>query len=689
MSKALAEKYLKKYILNYKDNTFSLKLLKGRVSFKNLILNAQAVNADLDLLNLPLTLNLGLIKQLTIDVSILKACLEEIVIDELVLVLSPDPSKADRDFDLNNEERLNLLEELIGKYKKYAAWRSELEELFEALRSNEGNKEQLQKKIRKKILKFSLKKSKAGSKSLYKSIDLEEPSHYEAFYESGEPKYQTKEEKVEWYEWLYDQIKLNLSAKIEIKKIKIYYQYKPMASGNKYHSYSGIDSSSHRDHMILSLECDSLTLEQTDDIKGHLNKDGWFRRLANLNTIEQQMKVPVNFDLFKIESSKITLSLCCTSTDIVPKKFKDTMSLMNAKGQSSEKVKLRQLDAVTFIQEFLASLGGIRESQYTLVSITQLALELLLGKRKENTGKPKNQRLYDVYLLNCNLGNYDLSIELDNLNLLVEMTTYYLDTIMLSDSSSFRPFLKPITQQDVTSIKARMKTRFGLEEEKALEVLKKHVTKDYMRLMLYVSLLRKYGSLSNVDTKRRIIWTFKKSSLIYQLITGKTLRDIILEENEFLRKETKYLEKSCAIEFNDRLINFELFSLEPGEDDFENYLRQLVNLAKNHLSNYQMNVSISFSCRLSLFELDTKQSSLKSRQMIKQLEVSIDKIEGVAKKPLGEFSIEAGLEVGEVMVQFLNRHSEDGEEETPLKFNEVNIEDLLGSNTYSMYFLLI
>lgn len=260
MSKALIETYLKKYILNYRPESFKLKLLKGRVTFKNLILNTHTINEDFDSMNLPLRLEFGLIKELIVDVSILKVCLEEIIIDDVLLVLSPDPSKADRNFDIPSDKRIPLIEELLVKFKTFHKWSSEVSELQRRIDKGEDIKNSsLKTQLDKKIKGFSLKRCGSVPSSQYKTMDAEELNHFEAFMELGEPQYQTEEEQMEYYEQLFEQIKSNISASVTITGVRIYYQH---TVEKKYLSVANPEETPAM--MIMSLKFDSIVLNQVN-----------------------------------------------------------------------------------------------------------------------------------------------------------------------------------------------------------------------------------------------------------------------------------------------------------------------------------------------------------------------------------------------------------------------------------------
>ena len=258
MSKALIEKYLKRYILNYRPESFKLKVLKGKLKLNNLILNTHSLNEDFDRMNLPLKIEFGLIQQVTVDVLIMKACLKEIVIEDIILVISPDPSKSDRNFDVPPEKRLDLIEELLAKFRDYLKWTNEVTEIQARIDAGEDTKgESLKKQIERKVKNFSMKRCKAVPKSQYTILDNKEKDHFQAFGGVDKIIYTTQEESKEFYIWLLSQVKANLSARITIKGVKIYYQHTVDKSDS-----GVIHNENTPDMMILCISIDLLSFSQ-------------------------------------------------------------------------------------------------------------------------------------------------------------------------------------------------------------------------------------------------------------------------------------------------------------------------------------------------------------------------------------------------------------------------------------------
>jgi hypothetical protein len=228
MSKKLVETYLKKYIANYSKDKLQISLLQGMVAMKELIINRSAVNQDLDDMNIPFKLKFGLIKNLKVDVSIFKTCIEEIVIEDFIIVFGPDPSKADRNIKLSDNERNAVIPQLVEKYKVYSKWQKEVEGLEarieEQVKKDSVPDPKLLKELEKKLKELKLKRCEGVPKNIYKDMLKEEEAHYVVFAENPEIVYQTMEEKLDYYYDWFMTIKNNLDAKIRIKNLRIYYE---------------------------------------------------------------------------------------------------------------------------------------------------------------------------------------------------------------------------------------------------------------------------------------------------------------------------------------------------------------------------------------------------------------------------------------------------------------------------------
>jgi N-terminal region of Chorein or VPS13 len=96
MSRGLIEPTFKKYFSNYDEKKLEFSLLKGDLKVNNLFFNRDAINEALDAATIPFQLKFGMISKLNIKISILGLYIEKVEVEDLILVLSPDPTKTQK-----------------------------------------------------------------------------------------------------------------------------------------------------------------------------------------------------------------------------------------------------------------------------------------------------------------------------------------------------------------------------------------------------------------------------------------------------------------------------------------------------------------------------------------------------------------------------------------------------------------
>ena len=271
MLKSIIDKYLKEYFLNYSKDTFNISLVKGEASLNELIVNTEKVNQDFDDLNIPYKMNFGLLKRLKIKGSIIATKLSVIEIEDLIIILAPDATKADRNFRLSGDQKVKVLSEMIDNYKKYTDWFSIVIKIEEKIQQLEKERIKIEKDLLEKfanerfqigkiIISTFIEKSKKKSifevskewqekvkqieieksnhentmkkiflskcKSIpnkeYNHMMSEEKLHTQAFIEMGKLKYMTMEERYKkWYK-KFQIIKQSLETKIVIRNVRVH-----------------------------------------------------------------------------------------------------------------------------------------------------------------------------------------------------------------------------------------------------------------------------------------------------------------------------------------------------------------------------------------------------------------------------------------------------------------------------------
>lgn len=363
--------------------------------------------------------------------------------------------------------------------------------------------------------------------------------------------------------------------------------------------------------------------------------DGTFKGFANINDIRRSATHDITYEAFNLLSSRISLDINFNSSKIVPDKFKDDLS----------KVK----EITEFVEYFDQFLLKTQNTSFELVSTVNLSLDLLLGmEQAPNTTKKKTQQLYDVYGLSLHLGTFTVNFDLQYMNDFLLVTKNLVDLLVLSNITEFRPFLKPVTAKECAELQKARGKEFTPEEQATLKQLRQLIIRDYFRLYSYTALFKKYKSLSDIDVKRRLIWKFKKGSMIYQLLMGKTQMQLAEEEQAFLKEEVDYIEKKKAIDLNDRLYYESILGIEPGESGFDIYIKNIKD-ASNFLSPYCLMIKVSLDINVNLMDLPEGQQRISST---KELEAEITNICTTFVKMKGALMFDVGFKIDKVELKF-------------------------------------
>lgn len=414
--------------------------------------------------------------------------------------------------------------------------------------------------------------------------------------------------------------------------------------------------------------------------------------MVNPNDIKQKSKDKLDFDLYRLTSTEMSVSICSADRSIVPAGLITEVNAAETKDPKTKEA-FKSLNIDHYQKEFNKKQQELQNDSYNLVTISGFTLELLLGRK--DTKKAKKYLMYDIYIIHFHLGNYGFNCEMTNLNYFVQMLSHLSDTMLTSHISDFRPLIKPITAKDADALKARMGSRFGPQEEELLKKMRHYIVRDYFRLLLFTNLYRKYGALASIDVKKRLIWTFKRSSVIYQLISGKTLKDIINEEDKFLRHEFKYLEKLSAIELNNKLLQGNIFEIEFTDEDIQktkglsSFQKLLIRVHKKfqNIFDFEIYTKVSFSMSLSLLKLGDMPTSTTDLhlpkpkyRLLKELDTNLNNCVLELRYPSGPLQGSCNFSIESIEVRFTE---EKPNYERSIHFNQETIAEYIQTPTYS------
>lgn len=328
--------------------------------------------------------------------------------------------------------------------------------------------------------------------------------------------------------------------------------------------------------------------------------------------------------------------------------------------------RFKDLDMNYYHQEFIKKQEDLRNASYSLASITGLALELLFGKK--STKYAKNNPFYEIYTINLNLGTYSFNIEMINLNYLVELINHLSNTMLTSQISDYRPFIKPITKIETETIKQRLASKHETDDYGSLDHLRRCVVQDYFRLLLFTNIYRKYGHLTNIDVKKRLIWTFKRSSILYKLIYAKTPADIAKDEAKYIDNEHIYMDKMAAFNMNKRINSendeYHDYMRKSGQNNGKtNDLHKIAYTIKKHFGivfDDDICMKVTFSVNMSLLKIKSLKSSdphdIKEKQIfVKEIDMNINDIVIEYAKAGGLFESRVNVEIKSIDVGFRDK----------------------------------
>lgn len=609
MSKKLLEGFLKQYIANYTEDKFKLSFLTGTISFRDLIISKEAINQLMDEINYPFKLKFGVVKKLVISGSYLYSRLDEILIEDLIVVFAPDPSKADRNFRLTPQQRTALLAELIQKYISYIEWKVKSEQLYEELLADSkhgktSKSEKLLKRLKNHIGSLRFSKCSSVPSRIYEEMLREEKEHFNAFSEYGPLIYETPEEKWENLYSAWQSAQQTLEAKIRVKQLRIFYE--------DTRALTVVEDK--KLIMTFGLRFDEVILERVPKPEGCIEFH----------------------DTFRLNISKISLESNQRDARIVPEWLHSNLSEFK--------------DVQRIVEYFDKFIAQSQDKAFLLSSVSNFSITFVIGMKsktkKTSFWSSKTTGSLEFLSIDCHLGDYMINFELNNMNnFLIVMNKLY-DTFLLTHTAEFRPYIQPLTNQDKNDLEKHLKKPLTPQQLEAFHALKHLVVQDYFRLLLYTNLFRKYKRVRSIDVRRRLIWKFKKTSLIYQLVMGKTLQDVLREEKDFFKAEKSFNEKLMAIQLNEKLIFENLFKIEEGNSYFDLYMRNIKTIER-WLSAYELSFKITGNFSMNLYDVFGNKEKPE-----RELELSLKSMVLTLTKPRGPLVIDLNFDVQDFQIKF-------------------------------------
>lgn len=274
-----------------------------------------------------------------------------------------------------------------------------------------------------------------------------------------------------------------------------------------------------------------------------------------MNELEKKIQKDSVLELFRFTSSNISVEMSISSKEIIPQELK-----------SSENMK----DILKVSEYFKNFIEMSKSTAFQLFSLDQSTVEAIVGFHNDRN-KAKRSNVHDIFVFNINIGYFSFNIHHQYIINTIIIIMKLIDMINLLHSPSIRPLLKPITDNEVSKL-----GDLNPKEKEALKLLRRSIVEDYFRLHYYMSLIRRYRtSIKLVDVKRRIISRYKQSSLVYQMISGKTFLQVVLQDLKLYGDEAKYLEMRAAVDMNRQAQYEEVMQIKDTDTKMDIYMKNL------------------------------------------------------------------------------------------------------------------
>ena len=156
---------------------------------------------------------------------------------------------------------------------------------------------------------------------------------------------------------MFQTIKNNIDARIQLKSLRIYYE----------DSNSLEMQGPSKTIMIFNLGFDHISL-QTQNVEDVVDEKGIFKNIVNINDLKQGKESRTTFELFRLSSTKIQLEININKHKLVSGDFYEQLK--------SQKIQ----DIGYFGQQFVEGIKQKQDSSFVLASITSLHMDVLISR---------------------------------------------------------------------------------------------------------------------------------------------------------------------------------------------------------------------------------------------------------------------------------------------------------------------
>jgi hypothetical protein len=305
----------------------------------------------------------------------------------------------------------------------------------------------------------------------------------------------------------------------------------------------------------------------------------------------------------------------------------------------------------SYFVEYFQKLNVRRKGDFIEIFIIEkLEIDIFLAHdQNDTTSMPLQGGIMYIHIS-------DISVNVQ-LGIMAEITNIvnYIDSIQaLKEITAMRPELRVMTSKFMSQFATKHK--LPRDQIDRLKLINKELLRESFAIPIWRDLFTSYQGMDNIDVKRRLIYRYRLSSLVYQLIYGQNTEQISKEEKEFIAKENEYLEKLEELAKNEALKNNPQSAEEAQKDPRipnnqpQEDLRRKVDKQLSKISRMTWKFHIHFRLHTNLF-VNMLDTNLKREItfVLKGLDLNI-------VKPRGRFHMNIGIMLKHLLVS-LNHKS--------------------------------
>ena len=598
MSKGLLEPTFKKFFSNYDEKNFDFSLFKGDLKLSNMYFDNKNINEILDNSMVPFKIKFGMITKLHIKISIIGLYIEFVDIEDLIVVLAPDPTKSMR----FSQKSLNdpTLKESVIKH---------MIENFKALISKSPlkpftNIDQIPKEV-----VTSLKERKEEAEVPFKERGKQnfKKNSLNQFIEDPKANLMGPE----FFEIITGRLKFN----IRIKNIRIYYEDDQTLT---------FESTGKKSCFSFCFNITEMRLN-TQEILDYCDQKGNFKDLFNIKNLMDTLSPTTKLIYLNKFIQRASLEVYLGQINILPSTVDSDM---------------KSMDPSYFVDYFHRLNSRRRGVLIELFAIDSLNFDIILGHDQTDTTSLPIQGL----ILYIHLKDIVLNLQIGVLSEITSIMNFVSSIKALNEVSSMRPDLTVMTSSYMSKLSSNLK--FDRSQIDLLKKINREIIRESFAIPMWRDLFLKYGPIDNIDVKRRMIYRYRLSSLIYQLIHGENYEQIESDERDFIRKETEYLDAMAEIAQSQALNKGVpsqdlLVNASNVEEPRVRVDRQLSKISK---TSWKFHVQVRLHTNLYVNMLD--------QNLKKELAVVLKGLDLNIVKPRGRLHINIGIMLKHLLVSF-------------------------------------